>query len=439
LKFQLGYWELPEEYVKLIRKVVNDYNKASSDPKLTSTSLDGLHYYRDLSKRFRAGGAPDMFYCYSDLNSKLLWKGWTGLLEDFIPESANYKDEISSEQYLKSIFSKDGRLFSIPYYSSHTAFLYNEKHLQRVGFSEPPKDWNQLEELATRLRDRGICKTPVLVPLHGDGSVETLYSVILGFNPPSKSYLFDESDAPVFDQVNSPLYNVMKWLVDGIYRKRMVSRQTVAYDVIPAGEAMKRGEFTFVWVPWYNLPHINHPNGRKWSSIKQAVNPGYGYTTCYIRTYTASIDALKGGSQRLAGLWRVLQYLGGKTNERLEPDFKRGTFRTAKRLALEIGVPSPYDALWEDEEYCSALDRWGDVQTYKEQDKRVYNSLNDPNSPPWLAEWNGEWAPAPLRNTVHSILWRDMSGPEILGALKKLAGKWNELKRNYDRRPKRES
>jgi hypothetical protein len=430
-RFQLGYWELPEEYVSLIRKTVDDYNnRASAGPKIASTSLDPLRYYADLSRRFRAGRPPDLFYSYSDLNSKLLAKGWTGLMEDFIPESSRYKGEISSEQYLRSILSKDGRLFSMPYYSSHTAFLYNEKHLARAGFSEPPRDWNELEEQAIRVREKGICPAPILVPLHGDGSVETLYSVILGYNPPSKSYLFDESDSPMFDQVNSPLYNVMRWLGDGIYRTRIVSRKTVAYDVIPAGEAMKRGEFTFVWVPWYNLPHINHPHGRKGSSIKQAINPGYGYTTCYIRTYTASIGALTGG--RVAGLWRILQYLGGKTNDDLEPDLMNGRFRTAKRLALEIGVPSPYDALWEDREYCAALDRWGSVETYKEQDKKVYNSLNDPNSPPWLADWNGEWAPAPLRNTVHSILWRNMDGRQTLESLRKLAAIWKEMKKRRE-------
>jgi len=429
----MGYWKLPGQYNKLTRDNISRFNAKSGRKTIESVLLNPTAYKKDLLSRFRKGGrAPDYFYSYSDLNSNLLWKKIAGVLEDYFEDSKFYKDEISNKEYRKSVLNEDGKLFALPYYGSHSAFIYNEAHIKKAGFDEPPRDWNELEQQALKIKEKGIADAPILVPIHGDGSVETLYAVLLGMNEKSNSYLFDEDQRAKFDQEGSALFNVLDWMIQGIYRKRIVSRECVAHDVLPGAQQMKKGRFTFIWLPWYLLSYINYPNGRTRSPIKEGLNPGSGITTCYTRTYTVSLSALRDKTKQ-SGLWRVLEYFGGKTNENLESDREHGEYRVAKRLGTELGIPSPIKSLWDDQEYCSALDRWGDMEIYKRQDENVFNSLNDPYSPPWLAEWDGEWQSAPLRNTVHRILLKEMSKRDLLSSLSNLSKSWNEFRKKYSR------
>jgi len=427
----MGYWKLPGQYNKLTRDNIARYNAKVGGKAIESVLLNPAAYKADLMNRFRKKGGriPDYFYSYSDLNSNLLWKKIAGILEEYADQSGFYKDEISNEEYRKSILTPDGKLFALPYYGAHSAFIYNEAHIRKAGFDNPPRDWNELETQALRIKEKGITDVPILVPIHGDGSVETLYALILGMSPKTKSYLFDEDYRTKFEE-GSPLFNLLEWLIDGTYRKRIVSRESVAHDVLPGAEQMKKGRFTFIWLPWYLLSYINYPNGRKKSPIKAGLNPGSGYTTCYTRTYTVSLSALK-DKTKLPDLLRVLEYFGGKTDENFEPDHDHGEYRITKRLGIELGVPSPIKSLWEDKEYCSALDQWGDIEIYKKQDEKVFNSLNDPYSPPWLAEWDGEWQSAPLRNTVHKVLLRNTGKRDLSSNLGRLSRSWNELRKKY--------
>jgi hypothetical protein len=438
LSIKMGYWKLPGQYNKLTRDNIANYNMKRGKKIIESVQLNPNAYRADLLGRFesingknkRPRRVPDFFYSYSDLNSNLRSKGVVGVLEDHVPDSKFYKNQISNNEYRKSILTSKGKLFALPYYGAHSAFIYNESHIQKAGFSEPPKDWEELTEQALRIKKLGISKTPIVVPLHGDGSVETLYALILGMNPKSTSYLFDKDSHPKFDAEGSPLYVVLKWLIHGIYQERIVSRRSVSLDVLPAAQQMKKGHFSFVWLPWYLLSYINYPDGRIKSPIKEGMNPGYGYTTCYTRTYAVAFKALR-NKKLLPELWQVLEYFGGKTDEGFRPNRNQGKYRVAYRLALELGIPSPLDELWKDEKYCQALDRWGDIKVYKQQDAQVFNSLNDPNSPPWLAEWDGEWGHAPLRNIVHRILLKNMGSSELLSNLRSLARSWEALRAKY--------
>jgi ABC-type glycerol-3-phosphate transport system substrate-binding protein len=418
---EVSYWGLLGH---LIDKNVALYNKKHRGIRVTASG-DAVNYLGFLNDRFVAGTPPDFFQTFNEPNAYYLWKGWAGVLEDFVPEAAKYKKEISKEQYRKSIMTPDGRVQGVIYYGAHAAFMYNKVHLDGAA---PPTEWDDVIAQSRRVKDRGTVKSPIVLDLAGPGYLETLYSLMVGMNPPQPSYLFDEDFNPIFDDPRSPLFVTLRWISDAANKEKVLAKESTQLGAFDTTYAMGQLRHTFSWLPRYVLPVIDYMSMSR--NVSQAMNPGYGYISCYTRVYSPSMKALEGGSKKLDALWNVMQYFGGRTDDKLEPD-PRGEFRVLKSQVMDCGVPAPADGLWKDKEVNEAMGKWGPLDVLKEQDKKVYNAQCDPWPAPWLQEWANEWGESPLKTLLHSVIQNETSSVQLLSGLQKIAGTWKDLKRKY--------
>src|SRR5581483_1191860 len=140
--------------------------------------------------------------------------------------------------------------------------------------------------------------------LAGPGYVEAIYSLMLGMSPPQSSYLFDDDMNPIFDDRNSQLYVMLRWLLDAVHKHKVMTKESVRYNAFDATYAMGEFRHTFSWLPRYVLPIINFMSMSR--DVSQAMNPGYGYSSCYTRIYAPSMKALRGDPRRLEEVWKVM-------------------------------------------------------------------------------------------------------------------------------------
>jgi ABC-type glycerol-3-phosphate transport system substrate-binding protein len=418
---ELSYWGLLEH---LIDSNVAAYNRNHPRVHVTASG-DGVDYLGFLAKRFEAGNPPDFFQVFNEPNAYYLWKGWAGVLEDAVPEASRYKKEISNLQYRKSIMTPDGRVQGVIYYGAHAAFMYNKLHLDGEA---APKEWDELISRSVKLKKKGKVEWPIALDFAGPGYLEALYSLMVGMNPPQPSYLFDETFEPLFDDPKSPLFVTLRWISDAANKEKVLTKDSTRLGAFDTTYAMGQFKHTFSWLPRYVLPVIDYMSMSR--TVSQALNPGYGYISCYTRVYSPSSKALKGGSKKLEALWNVMQYFGGRTNDRLDPDPK-GEYRVLKSQVLDCGVPSPADGMWKDREVTDAMGKWGPIEVLKEQDKKVYNAQCDPWPAPWLQEWANEWGRSPLKSLLHQVIENPTTDAELLAGLRKIAASWKSLKREY--------
>ncbi|MGA2665791.1 MAG: hypothetical protein ABSF83_12705, partial [Nitrososphaerales archaeon] len=418
---ELSYWGLLGH---LVDRNVSLYNRKHPEVRLRATG-DAANYLGFLVDRFTSGSSPppDVFQTFNEPNAYYLWKGWAGVLEDQVPEAARYAREISNLQYRKSIMTPDGRVQGVIYYGAHAAFMYNRVHLAGEG---PPTEWDEVIALSKKVKQRGAIDRPIALDFAGPGYLEALYSIMLGLNPPQKSYLFDEDLEPLFDDPRSPLFVTLRWLSDAANREGVLAKESTKLGAFDTTYAMGQLKHTFSWLPRYVLPIIDFMSMSR--SVSQALNPGYGYISCYTRVYSPSASALRGGPKKLDALWRVMQYLGGRTDEDLDPDPK-GEYRVLKSQVMDCGVPSPADGLWRDPEVREEMGKWGPLDVLRKQDEKVYNAQCDPWPAPWLQEWVNEWGEAPLKAALHRVIERETSNGELLAELHKLAATWRRLKK----------
>jgi ABC-type glycerol-3-phosphate transport system substrate-binding protein len=424
-EFEICYWGLLGH---LIDKNITLYHQKHPEIVVHADGT-GTDYLEFLEEKFLQNRPPDFFQTFNEPNARFLRKGWVGVLEDYIPEAAFYKNEISNEQYRKSILTPDGRVQAMIYYGAHSAFVYNSLHLQSAGFDEPPTQWDEVIEQAKKVKEKGLAKAPILLDIGGPGYLEAIYTLMLGMNPPQRSYLFDEDLNPVFDDVRSPFFVMLRWVADAANKHKVLLKESTQYGISEAAVAMGQLKHTFSWLPRYMVPVIDFVSMSR--NVSQALNPGYGYTSCWTRLYSPTKRALESNSKRLEELWKLMQYFGGRTDSNLEPDLKNGEYRVLKSQVVEAGVPSPPDTLWKDNEVLEQMGRWGPLDILLEQDKKVYNAQCDPWPAPWLQEWVNEYGKAPLKTFVHAVVERGADNAELLAGLRKIASDWKRLKTKY--------
>ncbi|MDA4136487.1 MAG: ABC transporter substrate-binding protein [Thaumarchaeota archaeon] len=425
IEIELSYWGLLGH---LIDGNISLYNKKHPGVRVRASG-DGTDYLAFLVDRFSSGKPPDLFQTFNEPNAYYLSKGWAGVLEDYVPEARKYKKEISNEQYRKSIMTPDGRVQGVIYYGAHAAFMYNKVHLDGAA---PPTEWDEVITQSKKVKAKGIVERPIALDFAGPGYLEALYSIMVGMNPPQASYLFDEDFNPMFDDKKSPLFVTLRWLSDAANREKLLTKDSTRLGAFDTTYAMGQQKHTFSWLPRYVLPVIDFMSMSR--NVSQALNPGYGYISCYTRVYSPSMKALQSGPKKLDALWRVMQYFGGRTDEHLDPD-PRGEYRVLKSQVMDCGVPAPADGLWKDKEVQAAMGKWGPLDVLKEQDKKVYNAQCDPWPAPWLQQWVNEWGKSPLKTLLHSVIENETDDAQLLSGLRKVAGEWKTLKREYAKGP----
>lgn len=157
-----------ETQVQQVRIWTNDgtlqdlYNDAIAEYNATTGKEKGIEIvyqvfggdYNDVLKvALAAGQGPEIYKFVGTVKDPFVDSGWMVALED-LPGS-----EALLEKWAPVIVpgynTYKGKTYSLPVKALNTKFIYNKTLLEKNGFAEPPKTWDELVKMAKVITDNG--------------------------------------------------------------------------------------------------------------------------------------------------------------------------------------------------------------------------------------------------------------------------------------------
>src|SRR6266516_4136687 len=258
------------------------------------------------------------------------------------PPVGQYKSEWAP--YATQGMTYNGKLYGLPYYADLVILIYNDKMLRQAGFNQPPQTWEELTRQAQAIKQKGIAKYPVNIPLKKDDpwSIEIFYSLVYSLG----GHMFD-GETPVFARPGSEAGRALQWLVDARDRYQVMDPASVEVSEPDVVKTMGAGKHAFTVLAKYNLAELNQGNHSQKGNFKMALMPGSSHGTVgFVRFYALSSAAAKAGKDKTAQSCKLLNYFGGKTN---------GTYKVVKRWAVEKGLGFANLPLYDDPQVQQAI------------------------------------------------------------------------------------
>src|SRR5215212_5638721 len=151
LIFSMG----PDDAQGTMAALIKKFNK-QSDFKVTHRVMpaDTGSYFDKLKTEFQAGtGDIDVIGGDVIWPAQLAANGWIMDLTDKFPASEQQK---FLDGPLESV-SYDGKVWGVPWYTDAGMLYHRIDLLEKSGYSEPPKTWDELKEMADKVKkDQGI-------------------------------------------------------------------------------------------------------------------------------------------------------------------------------------------------------------------------------------------------------------------------------------------
>ncbi|RLF98317.1 MAG: hypothetical protein DRN47_05645 [Candidatus Wolframiiraptor sp.] len=429
-------WGIWSWGVELCNDNARIFNENNPDITLHVTDLGG-NYMTSLFSRYAAGDPPDIFYATPDIAYVVQYRKWAADIEDYFPESRKYLDDIYPGMREFFINPFTGKLHGLCYWAGPYVFAYNKRHLEEAGIGEPPKDYDEVAEQAKKIKEKGICEYPIGA-LWSWGFPALWYQIMIGMHEPKPGtrYLFDEDLNPIFDDKGTPFFEAVKWFLERVHVDKTISPGVREYDESGITTALGSGTVTFVPnFPDYDIAGANVPELKESGNITMCLNPGSGYAVYHPCNYSISTKCMEKGRDNQIAVWRVMQFLGGKTTN-ARPDFEHGEYFVCNRLIRQYGVTSAYRPVMEDPQNKEVLRKLKiDPDLLLAQYEKLTSVLwRDPVLTPWWADWfssPSSEAGGRVKPKFEEFLTgaRSYSDEEILKFLKEIAEDWKRAKK----------
>lgn len=392
----------------LVKKRVDAFTQATGI-KVSYSNGPFAQFHDALVTKF-AGNAPlDVVYGSDHWLPEFVEAGWVAPLDGF-PNVELYKKDMLDSAVQAMTYK--GKTYGLPYYTDVMALLYNEEHLQKAGFTSPPKTWDELMDQAKKIKAAKIAEYPVLFNLANESWLtEYVYAQVYSRG----GDLFDSDNQPVFDKPDSAAADALNWLRRAIYEEKVLSPASVETGELAGLKAMQGGQGTFTMLGKYRLFALNDPKQSQIAGkAKQALMPsgmaGKGQTVAWTRLFHVTASAAK-SRDRADAAYKLVEWFGGKDSS--------GTYATAKAFLLEGGPSFAAKPLYQDPQVQKFFAGWGDPATMEKQAQlsRAKSGMQ--------ATWFNEW------DTFNKTVWQKalLRQEETVAALRASADKWRGLKK----------
>lgn len=136
--------------VKGLRQYVEEYQKLNPDVEIEIQSVPFDEYLKRILVGRTAGVSADIYVLYSLWGVQLVEAG----VLDQVPKDV--VDKVKSDFVKVAVDGAtiDRQIWGVPIEVANYALIYNKKLLQEAGFSEPPKTWMELVQMAPKLTKR---------------------------------------------------------------------------------------------------------------------------------------------------------------------------------------------------------------------------------------------------------------------------------------------
>jgi multiple sugar transport system substrate-binding protein len=334
-------------------------------------------------RRFTANTPVDVTYDGEDWLAQWAAAGWVVPLEDYWDQ---YATHFKWADYVNDMvpFARDsmlwnGKLYGLPYYSDMFTFQYNEKVLRENGYDQPPTTWAEVRDIALDLKSKGVSDFPYTLEMQagGGGSFDFYILLTAAYGEGGRLFSGDAYQLqPRFDSPDSPFYQHLQWLVDGLHKDQFISPDYLQNHETIVVQKMGAGESIMNVMAKYNLAAANTPGSSpRAGEFRMALMPGktheaYGFAKMYNLTKMA-VDR---GPETIQSAINFIEYFGGSKGPVLE--------RWAVEDGLGFGFLSPYG----DPDIAAGLDKLygpGAAEIIKQQ---ASLAITEPH-PEWFGAW----------------------------------------------------
>jgi multiple sugar transport system substrate-binding protein len=139
--------DLPGSISRLVDKF-NEQNKSKFQVAYRAIALESQEYFDRLKTEFQAGGGEmDVILGNETWTAEFAENGWIADVTDTFPNSERVK---FLEVPIKSV-TYQGKVYGVPWSTDAGMLFYRKDLLERSGFSEAPKTWEELKEMAKKV------------------------------------------------------------------------------------------------------------------------------------------------------------------------------------------------------------------------------------------------------------------------------------------------
>lgn len=156
-------------------------------------------------------------------------------------------------------FAKDGMMFKghwygLPWISEWKSFVYNDKMLKDVGYTEFPKTWDDVVKYSQKLQDSGVVKYATAFSW---AQKECLICDFVAIAASFGGDFFDADLNPLFNKGGA--VEALQWMVDSVYKYKIVDPASIMWTEDNIDVAMERGDIAYQLSWGYPLVRLNDP------------------------------------------------------------------------------------------------------------------------------------------------------------------------------------
>jgi multiple sugar transport system substrate-binding protein len=188
------------------------------------------------------------------------WVGQFGAAQWYTPLNTLIDPKLVADIAPSKIFMYDKKLIGLPYANDFRVIIYNKGMVARAGLKTLPTTPQALFAAAQTLKQKGIVKYPIGLPLSASEGTSTAWYLL------TKAFggdLFSADGKPQFTSPSSAGYQALKWELDALKAGLIDPAQTGLTDV-QTQDLFKSGSVAIDLAGWPgNLPVYNDPKKSK--------------------------------------------------------------------------------------------------------------------------------------------------------------------------------
>ncbi|WP_431301533.1 ABC transporter substrate-binding protein [Sediminicoccus sp. BL-A-41-H5] len=349
---------------------------------MTATGLRVAHqhfpwsgYRTALLSRMLGDGPADVIWLSDAWLPEFAEAGWVSPIDD-VAALARFKPETRAS--CVQGMSHRGEQYGLAYYGDNMAFLYNARLLERAGFGDPPRSWNEVVNQAQVIRRRGLAAAPLGLPLAADPwLIEVISTLVFSFGGD-----FVAGGEPVM-AARPQTRAALDFLAHAVLHERIVSPEAVSASEDDVLEAFGHGQHAFAILPTYRMRFLNNPArfaeaGHFHVALMPNGPDATRHETCgWVRMYALTSAAAR-NLRRLRNAVAFMGAFGGRDHT--------GEYAMAKRLLFGAGVPFCATPLYQDQQVIDYVTQWslgGNMVLRQQMDAvRTKDTIS-----PWFGNW----------------------------------------------------
>jgi multiple sugar transport system substrate-binding protein len=344
--------------------VVNEFSKANPNIKVDFVAQPAGQYIQKMIARFVGGNPPDLVYVRDQSVAGWADAGYIRPINDFPGWEEHTQGLIPF--HLEGL-QYQGKVWGLPYYGDHIAYVYNNDMLTKAGITTPPATWSEVADQCLAIKKAGILDKPLVFPLKA-GSGLHWWSAVYA----SGGSIFDKDGTPQFPDKDPVSLQLLEWLVKAANELQILDPTSVQMGTAEARLAYAAGKIAFASAARYDLKVINDPKTSKIpGAAKQTLFPSLTADGPHGTVGWTQMYAITADTKHPDEAWKMLQYTSSQD--------------VAKRYYLKNGVGYAYKALDNDADIAAETQKWSDQAMFAKQGAlakpREYLTF------PWAVEW----------------------------------------------------